>query len=322
MNDVSLPLVSVITPSYNQGRFIEENILSVKSQDYPNTEHIVIDGGSSDSTVEILRKYEGSYNLHWISEPDEGHADAVNKGFAMVKGEIIGWLNSDDVYFDRGTIGAVVEAFQKHPEADIIYGDCAYIWEDGTILRVQCVPDFRHGRLLRGCFLEQSAVFFRRHVVANHKLDKRLKVVIDYEYWLRLGKRYRFVHIPRILAADRNHRARISVAQADKLKTVGTQLRQKYLGGELSLWLRLEWEVLTGPAEILLLITGDKNKATLSIGISRAINLVSNLALIQLWGINGAAAAFAISLATTMLLYLYFLLRVLQTRPSGFGGAG
>ena len=168
--------------------------------------------------------------MRWISEPDEGHADAVNKGFAMAKEEIIGWLNSDDVYFDRGTVSAVVEAFQKHSEADIIYGDCAYIWEDGTILRVQCVPYFRYSRLLRGCFLEQPAVFFRSHVVKRHKLEKRLKVAIDYEYWLRIGKEYRFVHIPRILAADRNHRGRISVAQADKLKAVGEQLRKEYLG--------------------------------------------------------------------------------------------
>lgn len=240
--ETRLPLVSVVTPSFNQGRFIEETMLSVKNQDYSNIEHIVVDGGSTDETIEILEKCEGTYNLRWISEPDEGHADAVNKGFAMARGEIIGWLNSDDVYFDRSTISAVVRAFQQHPEADIVYGDVAYIWEDGTILRVQCVPGFRYSRLLRGCFLEQPAVFFRRHVVEAHKLDVRLKVAIDYEYWLRIGRLYRFYHLPRILAADRNHRDRISVANSDKLGAVSAGLRQEYLG-QSSFRRRLEWQL-------------------------------------------------------------------------------
>lgn len=201
----------------------------MKNQVYPNIEHVVVDGGSTDETLEILKKHEGTYNLRWISEPDEGHADAVNKGFRMAKGDVIGWLNSDDVYFDRGTIRAVVDAFQRYPEADIVYGDCAYIWEDGMILRIQCVPRFRYSRFLRGCFLEQPAVFFRRHVVEAHQLDKRLKVAIDYEYWLRIGKHYRFYRLPRILAADRNHRGRISIVSWDQLQKVSAQLRQEYL---------------------------------------------------------------------------------------------
>lgn len=236
------PLVSIVTPSYNQGRFIEETVLSVKNQDYPDIEHIIVDGGSTDDTLEILKRYEGTYNLRWISEPDEGQADAVNKGFDMAQGEIIGWLNSDDVYFDTGTISAVVEAFQKHPEADVVYGDCAYIWEDGTILRIQCVPGFRYSRLLRGCFLEQPAVFFRRHVVESHKLDVRLKVAIDYEYWLRIGREYRFYRLPHILAADRNHRGRISIASRDKFQAVSAELRRQYLPNPT--WRhRLEWQL-------------------------------------------------------------------------------
>lgn len=236
------PMVSIVTPSFNQGHFIEETILSVKNQDYPNIEHIVVDGGSTDNTLEILRKYESTYNLRWVSEPDEGHADAVNKGFRMAKGEIIGWLNSDDVYFDRGVIRAVVEAFQRHQEADIVYGDCVYIWEDGTILRIQCVPGFRYSRLLRGCILEQPAVFFRRHVVESHQLDKRLKVAIDYEYWLRIGKHYCFYRLPRILAADRNHRGRISIASKDKLQAVSAELQRRYLPHPT--WRhRLEWQM-------------------------------------------------------------------------------
>ncbi len=235
-----LPLVSIITPSYNQAQFIEETLLSVRVQDYPNIEHIVIDGASSDNTVDILRKNENYYNLRWISEPDNGHADAVNKGFEMANGNIIGWLNSDDVYFDRSTVSAVVEAFRKYQEAHVIYGDVAYIWEDGRILRVQCMPSFRYSRLLRGCFLGQPSVFFRRRVLEDHKLDVRNKVAIDYEYWLRIGKNCRFHHIPRILAGDRNHGGRISVAQADKLRRVSDQLRKQYLG-EPTLRLRLEW---------------------------------------------------------------------------------
>ncbi|MCK4733699.1 MAG: glycosyltransferase, partial [Methanophagales archaeon] len=115
-------LVSIITPSYNQGRFIEDALLSVKNQDYPNIEHIIVDGGSIDNTLEILRKYENEYNLRWISEPDEGQSGAVNNGFRMAKGEIIGWVNSDDGYFDVSAISSVVKYFDKYKGADVIYG--------------------------------------------------------------------------------------------------------------------------------------------------------------------------------------------------------
>lgn len=107
------PLVSIITPSFNQGRYIEQNILSIINQNYPLIEHIIVDGGSTDETIDILKKHESSYNLRWISESDEGQADAVNKGFNMAHGEIIGWLNSDDVYYDITTISRIVDAFNQ-----------------------------------------------------------------------------------------------------------------------------------------------------------------------------------------------------------------
>jgi len=166
--------------------------------------------------------------MRWISEPDKGHADAVNKGFRMARGEIIGWLNSDDVYVDRSTILAVVEAFQKYQDVDVVYGDIIFIGEDNTILRVQCVPSFSYHRLLQWCFLEQPAVFFRRKVVETHQLDVQVKFAIDYEYWLRIGKKYYFYHLPRILAADRNHKKRISIARAEDLRKESEQLRRQY----------------------------------------------------------------------------------------------
>lgn len=182
------PLVSIVTPSYNQGRFIEETILSVKNQDYPNIEHIIVDGGSKDNTLEILKKYKGTYNMRWISEPDKGRADAVNKGFAMAQGEIIGWLNSDDVYLKKDTLRTVVHAFQSHTQSDVVYGDAAVIDIGGRILQVICLPKPSFQRLLRSCYLIQPAIFFRRHVIKQHQLDTKLQFAMDYEFWLMLGK--------------------------------------------------------------------------------------------------------------------------------------
>ncbi len=122
-----LPLVSIVTPSLNQGRFIQETILSVKDQTYPNIEHIIVDGGSTDGTLDIIKKYEGTYKMRWVSEPDSGQSDAINKGWRMAKGEILAYLNSDDTYMPWA-VETAVELFSEHPDVAIIVGagDCRF----------------------------------------------------------------------------------------------------------------------------------------------------------------------------------------------------
>jgi len=211
------PLVSIVTSSYNQGRFIEDTLLSVKNQDYPNIEHIVVDGESIDNTLEILRKYENEYNLRFISESDKGQADAVNKGFKMANGEIIGWLNSDDAYFDTSVISNVVRAFYKYLDADLIYGDVIIISKNNLIMKVLCVKKFDYKYLQKTCYIYQPAVFFRRKIIDKYELDTRLNYAMDYEFWLRVGKEHKFQYINRMLAVDRRHEHRKTISGRDKM---------------------------------------------------------------------------------------------------------
>jgi len=223
------PLVSIVTPSYNQGRFIEDTILSVKNQDYPNIEHIIVDGNSTDNTLDILKKYEGTYNMRWISEPDEGQSDAVNKGFRMAKGEIIGWLNSDDVYFTKDVISYVVKEFSKS-EADVIYGDHVTINENNLILKIRhIVPWFSYARLLRVDFICQPSTLSRRTVIQKYQLDIDLDLPMDYEFWLRIAKddmKFKYVH--RILSADRRHTTAKTISRWEEMKADTRKIQEEY----------------------------------------------------------------------------------------------
>jgi len=179
--------VSVITPSFNQGRFIERTLQSVASQIVPDVEieHVVFDGASTDNTLEVLKKFSPS--VRWISKEDNGQADAINQGIQATDGEIIGWLNSDDIYFP-GAIAKVVAFFNANPQVDIIYGMADHIDEDDRAFEPYPTEPWSFEKLKENCFICQPALFFRRRVFERHGLLKEsLNYCMDYEYWLRLG---------------------------------------------------------------------------------------------------------------------------------------
>lgn len=207
---VTLPTMSIITPSLNQGNFIEETINSVLDQNYPNLEFIVIDGGSTDATLEILKKYER--HLFWISEADHGQAEAINKGMKRANSEIVAFLNSDDLYLP-GALHLIGRYFSEHPEAAWLTGYCRNINAKGMEIRRLIrlyknfwlsVGNYRTTLILN--FISQPATFWRREVLEKVGiLDESLHYSMDYEYWLRIGQRYRLHVMKHDLAAFRIH---------------------------------------------------------------------------------------------------------------------
>ena len=208
-----MPLVSIVTNSFNYGRFIEDTLLSVRNQDYPNIEHVVVDGGSTDNTIEILKRYEHKYDLKWISEPDKGQTNAINKGFKRSKGQIIGWLDADDVYFDKHCISFVVNTFRERSDLDAIFGNDVLIDENNVIFRARHFPQWSYKRILRRFYISQPTTFFRSRVTQRYSMDENLKFAMDLEYFLRIGQICKIEHVNRILAGTRVHSGRKSIAK-------------------------------------------------------------------------------------------------------------
>jgi glycosyltransferase involved in cell wall biosynthesis len=203
------PRVSVITPSFNQARWLADTIRSVAAQDYPNVEHIVMDGGSTDGSVEVLAASPSVTS--WCSAPDRGQSHAINKAFAATTGDIIGWLNSDDAYYDRNVLSSVVAEFERRPGVDVLYGHAALVNGGGRVLHALWAPPFNARLLRRTNFLIQPAVFLSRSAVGASLVDERFDLAMDRELWLRLlvaGRRFR--RIDRVLAIDRHWTGRKS----------------------------------------------------------------------------------------------------------------
>jgi glycosyltransferase involved in cell wall biosynthesis len=207
MTATSLPTVSVITPSFNQGAFLDETLRSVLGQDYPHVEYIVIDGASTDESVDVIRRYAGRL-AYWVSEPDRGQAHAVNKGLVRATGEIIGWVNSDDL-LTPGAIGRAVSAFGANQSVDVVYSDFDLLDERRGVRRVRSRPVTLVSLLRDGNVIPQPAAFVRRRLLDEIGfLDESLYIALDWDLWLRAALHGQLLHLPgESLAVLRDHGA-------------------------------------------------------------------------------------------------------------------
>jgi len=183
-----LPLVSIVTPSYNQARFLEATMRSVLEQDYPHIEYIVVDGGSDDGSADLIERYADKL-AWWVSEKDKGQTEAINKGFARANGQILAWLNSDDTY-EPGAVCAAVDYMQAHPDAGLVYGDANFIDENGHIFGKFPAAQTDYKRLKEGyVHIPQQAAFWRADLWKEvGPLDDSFYFAMDYDLWVRLAK--------------------------------------------------------------------------------------------------------------------------------------
>lgn len=199
-----LPTVSIVTPSFNHGPYIGRTIRSVLEQDYPSIEHVVMDAGSTDETVDVLRQFAADHpdRFQFVSEKDRGQSHALNKGVARTSGPIVGWLNSDDTYAP-GAVSAAVDFLRGNPDVDLVYGDANFIdAADNFIARCAHVEPFNFHRLVHYTdFIVQPASFFtRRAFDAVGGADESLHFTMDYDLFLKMGSRFKVAYLPKVLA--------------------------------------------------------------------------------------------------------------------------
>jgi glycosyltransferase involved in cell wall biosynthesis len=224
-----LPLVTIVTPSYNQGRYLRRTIESVLNQTYPRIEYLVIDGGSTDESLDILRSYGNRFG--WVSEPDQGQTNAINKGFARAQGSIRAYLNSDDM-LAPDAVAKVVDYFHHHPDCDLVYGKAAYIDKEDRITGMYNTRPYSFGELMAYCCVCQPAAFWRARI-ANKigPFDESLSYTMDYEYWLRMDRAGgRMEHYPELLAYSRLYPETKTLSGRDKVYREIFEICQRHGG--------------------------------------------------------------------------------------------
>ncbi len=204
-NDPSLPKISLITPSFNQAQFLEKTILSILNQNYPNLEYIIIDGGSTDGSVEIIKKYE-KYIAFWVSEPDSGQSNALNKGFRIASGELVGWQNSDDILLPS-SLFKIASAYKKNQGFDLFFGNIVFLdGNDKIVNTLRFVPFNYYSLLYEGTVLSNQAAFWKRQLFEKFGfLDEKYRFCMDYEFWVRIGNKCKFYFIHDYLGGFRLH---------------------------------------------------------------------------------------------------------------------
>ncbi len=225
---MSSPRVSIITPSYNQAQYLEQCIVSVLEQDYPNIEYIIMDGGSSDGSVEIIKKY--AHRLaYWVSQPDGGQSAAINAGLRRSTGEIWAWMNADDAYLPGAVSKAAAWLFE-HPEHDIIYGDCIEIDANGANLHYRQSKKIEPSKMMTdGIHIPSGSTFIRRRVREHiGNLNESLHYVMDIEYWLRAFLKVSFGYVPETLSQYRIH-AKAKTFDSDQSRVRGEEMLNTYL---------------------------------------------------------------------------------------------
>lgn len=230
------PRISIVTPSYNQGQFIEETIRSVLLQGYPNLEYIIIDGGSTDNSVEIIKKYE-RWLAYWVSEPDRGQSHAINKGFEQATGEIMAWINSDDYYASNAFV-SIAQAFSEN-ETRWVAADCETLTPDGSLMVGWGRPKEESWRWFLGCLYPQPGIFWRSSLWKSNKIDENLQYSFDYDLWMQFSGNQTFpTWLNTTLAFFRWHE-RSKTATSKKMFMLEDEIvRKRYLFRIKSLWMK------------------------------------------------------------------------------------